>query len=90
MTIQELTNLKRPKILIKAAQIGQRHYQRHQNLCNILGCSRLPNPNAAVLGLSEKEHAINEARLLGEASYSITRHISLLTALLAESKFVDP
>lgn len=90
MHTNEISNIKRPKILIKAAQIGQRHYQRGSNLKNILGCTKLPNPNAILTRLCEKEQALNEARLLGEASYSITRHITLLTALLEESKFVDP
>lgn len=89
MTICTLENLKRPKILVKAAQIGQRHYQRKKNLCHILGCTKLPSPEAAVIRLSEREHVINEERLQSEASYSITRHISLLTALLVESSFLE-
>ncbi|GLQ34464.1 hypothetical protein GCM10007939_07470 [Amylibacter marinus] len=88
MTQTTLRNIHRPRILIKAAQIGALQYKRETNLRQILRCVTLPKHTTAVERLAAQENALEEARKTGEASYSITRHISILAALLAEIRFL--
>ena len=79
-----LAQLKRPRILVKAAQFSARSYHRVNVLKRILRCTKTPTTPRAIEMLMEREHDLNEARLLGETSYSVHLHINVLSALLGE------
>lgn len=79
-----ITQVTRPRILVKAAQIATQSYIREKQLGRILSRSKLPSHAGAITLLTEKEATLNEARLNGEASYRIQRHITVLSALLGE------
>ena len=79
-----LPKIKRPRILIKAAKIGLKHYEREKGLEQLLRLNKGAKPESVVEKLVAAEATINEQRVNGGASYSLDRHINLLTALLNE------
>ncbi|WP_278921752.1 DUF6477 family protein [Pseudophaeobacter profundi] len=83
--LSRLKALHRPRLLIRTARIGAANYSRDRDLRRILGGDRSPRPTAAILRIMELEQEMNQHRLRGEAAYAITRHIDLLTALIAEA-----
>ena len=79
-----LSNLKRPKIIIKAAKIASQTYRRSRDLSRVLGYSH-PALNSSIhQQLFDLEHSINQKRCLGDASYDLKTHVQVLSALLAE------
>ena len=78
--------IKRPRILVTAAKIGLENYHREKGLARLLRMSKTPEPEIALARLSDAEHVLNKDRLEGVATYSIERHIDVLTALLAEMR----
>ncbi len=79
-----LAAMHRPKLLIRAARSGIRNYRRDQYVKNIAGA---PNKYGAQLldALLTEEGRLNECRIEGDASYSIQKHIIVMTALMAEA-----
>ncbi len=78
--------LKRPKLLSRAARAGLRLYDRDRDLARILPGDGLKKRGAEVLGrLRAMEAECEEARRSGATGYSISRHVELLTALVAEA-----
>jgi hypothetical protein len=82
--IAPITNVNRPRILVKAAQISAQSYDRSKALKCILKCAKLPLHGDAIEQLQEREAMLNEYRLNGDVSYKIQHHISVLAALLGE------
>ena len=82
-------NIRRPRILIKAAKIALNHYEREAGLARLLQMRTTPEPDVALARLTDAENALNSERLDGSANYSIERHIKVLTAMLAELYFVE-
>jgi hypothetical protein len=74
----------RPRILVKAAKISAQHYERTMMLGKILRTTKLPSHASAITLLTEREEALNEARLIHDASYRIQHHITVLSALMGE------
>jgi len=83
-----LTHMKRPRILVKAAQICAQTYEREKVLKRILHCTSLPTHAGAIAKIQEHEELQNEARLTGDASYKVQHHITLLGALLGEMQLL--
>ena len=81
--------IRRPRILVKAAKIALDHYDRDTGLTRLLQLRNTPEPDVALARLTDTEDAMNEERLQGAATYSIERHIQILTALLAELCLVE-
>ncbi|MEM7242770.1 MAG: DUF6477 family protein [Pseudomonadota bacterium] len=81
--------IRRPRILVKAAKIALDHYERDAGLARLLKLRKTPDPDVALARLSEVEDALNTERLQGAATYSIERHIQILTALLAEIGLIE-
>lgn len=79
-----LAAMHRPKLLIRAARAGIQNYRRDQYVKNIAGAA---NKYGAQLldSLLAEETRLNDCRLEGDASYSIQKHIIVMTALLAEA-----
>ncbi len=74
--------LRRPRLLLQAARFGLADYRPERDLRRITG---LP-PGAALPALLAAEEALERIRKTGDATYSITRHLEVLIALLAEAR----
>lgn len=83
-THQILNNLRRPKILIRAARLGMAGYKREADLRFITRTTKTPQHEAAVETLLVRESELETNRTAGTAGYSVHEHIRVLTALLAE------
>lgn len=82
--------LRRPRLLIRAARFGLRNYRRERDLLRMLPQSRLPTPGRAIDNLLDVESDMESKRKLGDASYSVARHVDILIALMAESQYRRP
>lgn len=81
---QRLSQLRRPKLLIQAARLGQSDYRRERDLKRLGGQGL--QPHAVVAHLLDVEDGIEAERLDGAAGYSVARHIDVLIAVLAEAR----
>ena len=79
-----LSDLRRPALLLRAARFGLTDYQRDRDLKRLLRESAAGGPEKTLTRLLHEENMLEETRKAGDASYSLTRHIELLIALLAE------
>lgn len=79
-------NLRRPRLLVRAARIGVSDYDRDRDLCRLTGRSTTPGPVTAVRDLLTQEDALEEDRLDGGRAYSPARHVEVLIALMAEAR----
>lgn len=80
--------LRRPRILIRAARCGLSDYRRDRDLRRILRMPKAVAASRALDTLIAEEHRLETNRTTGEATYSLHRHIAVLTALLAEAAFI--
>lgn len=82
----DLAQMHRPRLLIQAARLGQQDYRRDRDL------RRLGGVNAracdTVRHLIAQESAVEAARKAGQAGYSISHHVELLIALMAEIRLL--
>ena len=83
-----LNTLRRPKILIRAARCGVADYRRERDLKRILRQPRAAAPERAIGSLLAEENRIEATRTAGDATYSIQRHVAVLTAILAEVRLL--
>ena len=81
----QLSNMHRPKLLIRAARAGIQHYSRNRDLKRISGVPANTTSIRVLDSLIRVENQMNEDRKLGDASYSIRKHVGVMTALLAEA-----
>jgi len=81
-------SLRRPKLLIKAAKIGSENFRRDRDLKRLLKAQRLPNPGGGLSRLLALEEELETTRKSGNATYSISRHVEILAALIAEAQFL--
>ena len=83
-----LNALRRPKILIRAARAGVVDYRRERDLKRLLRQPRGRAPAQAIGSLLAEETRLEATRTAGEATYSIQRHVAVLTAILAEARLL--
>ena len=83
-----LQELRRPRLLIRAARYGVDDYQREQHLKRHLGYGSLPRSASALMQLIEKEGTMNEERRCGNAGYSIVQHVYILIAIMGEARLL--
>jgi hypothetical protein len=81
-----LTDLRRPKILIRAARAGVTDYRRDRDLKRLVRDAKGAAPRDAILPLLAEESRLEETRTTGGATYNIQRHVAVLTAILAEAR----
>lgn len=79
-----LAELRRPRLLIRAARFGQTHYRRERDLRRLIETPA--SPELTFTRLLHEEGKLEENRQRGDAGYSVAQHIEILIALLAESK----
>jgi hypothetical protein len=83
-----VSELRRPRLLIRAARIGAQDYRRDPHLHRILGYGALPRPGAALMQLMAMEADHDERRRGGDAGYSVSRHVEILVAMMGEAKLL--
>ena len=81
-----LNQLRRPRLLIRAARIGADDYRRAVHLPRLLGHSVLPRHGAALMRLIEIEDVLNDQRLNEDSAYNLLKHIDILIAIVAEAR----
>lgn len=87
-TLESLKTLHRPSLLIRAARHGLREYDRKKDLRRVLRGEEAPQAGAVLSALAETEARYEETRKAGDASYSVSRHLEALIALMAEIRIV--
>ena len=80
-----LSQLRRPGLLIRAARAALEGYRREVHLSELLGQTVLPRHAAAALRLFEQEADLDRRRREGCGTYSVVRHVAVLTALIGEA-----
>ena len=86
-----LENLRRPRLLIRAARFGLTDYNRDRHLKRLIKADRTPSPERALEGLLEEEARLNSSRTDDTGDYDLSRHIDMLIAIMAEARlFLRP
>lgn len=83
-----LRDLRRPRLLIRAAQFGMAEYRRERDLGRIVRAAQAPGPERALGLLINEERRLETIRQEGCATYSFARHIEVLAAMLAEARLI--
>ncbi|PIE12200.1 MAG: hypothetical protein CSA70_10705 [Rhodobacterales bacterium] len=84
-----LNQLKRPRLLIQAARAGAEDYRRDPHLRRLLGFGKLPRSGAAIMRLVDMEETLNDARVAGDADYSLVKHVDVLIAIMGEARLLQ-
>lgn len=79
-----LAQLRRPRLLVRAARHGVQGYCRERDLRRLITTAQAPGPEAVVAALLNAEARMETTRQAGAAGYSIARHVELLIALMVE------
>ncbi len=79
-----IKDLRRPKLLVRAARLGADLYKRDRDLRPALG--KEPSRRQTLGALLSAEGDMEAVRLLGNGTYSAEKHIRVLTALIAEAR----
>lgn len=80
-----LAELRRPRLLIRAARHGLADYRRERDLARIMAVPQAPAPERALPRLVSEEAMLEAMRQAGGTGYSLGRHVDVLIALLAEA-----
>ncbi len=86
--MQVLANIRRPRLLIRAARFGIAEYNRDRDLKRVMKTATPPSPIKAVNSLIAEEARLEETRQAGDAAYSVARHVDVLIALMAEARLL--
>jgi len=84
--IREVFPMSRPKILVRTAWIGARHYHRTRDLPGAAPGLLTQPVERIIPRLVEVEAHCEENRRAGSAAYRPALHVQILAALLAESR----
>lgn len=83
-----LADLKRPRLLIRAARFGAEHYDRARDLARLIKAPANLTPAAALDALIATEANLELNRKSGDASYCVSKHVDILIALMAEARLL--
>lgn len=83
-----LAEIRRPRLLLRAARFGMTEYNRDRDLKRVLAGAAPASPERAVPELIAVEERLEAHRRAGDAGYSLTRHIEVLIALLSELRLL--
>ena len=86
--IDTLARINRPRLLIRAARFGLKDYNRNRDLKRILRGDAVPGPSHALSRLMDLEAAQEDTRQRGDAGYSVSMHLELLIAIMAEARLI--
>lgn len=87
-TLNSVSALRRPRLLIRAARIGASQYSRDTCLRVHFGYGPLPRSTEALARLMEMEAALEEQRRRDGAGYSSSRHVNVLIAMMGEARIL--
>jgi len=82
----QISALKRPPLLVRAARFGVDDYCRSRHLPRFIDKNPLPNPGQALVLLLDLEKSMNAERVARTGGYSVAKHIQVLVALMAEAQ----
>lgn len=82
----ELAALRRPGLLVEAANQGTTKYERRRDLRRMLRVAIPASPRAALEKLLPIEAALENRRRTADKNYSYPRHVDILVALMAEAR----
>ncbi len=82
----QLSDLRRPRLLVRAARHGLTNYRRPRDLQRIAGQAQSASPRTVVETLLHQEEQVEQTRLARDGTYSANKHIDLLIALMSESR----
>lgn len=86
----EQPQLRRPRLLVRAARAGLTSWNRARDLRRVLKCDPLPPAGKTLARLLAEEERLDLIRRAGQAGYDIHRHIMLLIAIMAETAEAAP
>ena len=78
-----LSQIRRPKLLVRAARMGLLNYRAERDLPAAASRSK---PAERVKSLLDEEERLEAGRKSGDSAYSIQSHVGILTALIAEAR----
>lgn len=81
-----LSDLRRPGLLIRAARFGLSDYRRERDLKRLVATPL--SAEGTVSHLLGEEERMEQNRQSGDAAYSVSRHIEVLIALMAEVRLL--
>ena len=87
-SIDDLRDLRRPRLLIRAARRGTLDYNRNRDLRRVLRSEATPGPANSVPQLIDMEAEQERMRTAEFGSYSAARHIEILIALMSEARLL--
>ena len=82
----QISQLKRPDLLVRAARFGIDEYSRTRHLPRFINVDPMPSPGQALVGLFDYERSVNADRLARRGGYDAGHHIQVLVAIMAESQ----
>ncbi|WP_323715723.1 DUF6477 family protein [Paracoccus aminovorans] len=82
--------MRRPRLLVRAARAGLAGWNRRRDLRRLLKCDDLPAVGVALARLRAEEAQLDAVRRERRADYDVHRHILLLIAILAETAEAAP
>lgn len=77
-----IAKLQRPKLLIRAARTATHEFKWDHDFQNLIGPISSLKKDQLFDTLLQEEHNLNQERLDRAASYSVRKHIRILTALM--------
>lgn len=83
-----MTDFRRPAMLLRAARLGLQDFHRERDLKRLLRMDCTVGPESTLPRLLDAESQLEETRRVGDASYSLRRHIEVLIALMAELRLL--
>lgn len=83
--LSTVRTLRRPRLLVEAAQRAAVDYDRDRVLRRVLRATPPTGPMETLIRLLDAEDALEEARAERRASYVPSRHVSALAAIIAEA-----
>ena len=86
--LTQLSELRRPRLLIRAARIAAQTYHREGSLSRTLGYGVTLRSGPALVKLMAIERDLNEERTRGDAAYSVATHVDVLTAIMGEAQIL--
>jgi len=90
LDIQSLiSQLRRPRLLVRAARFGVDDYDRERDLPRVLKTDTVPKPGDALMQLMGVESELDDQRSRKDALYAVGTHIDTLTAIMGEARILQ-
>ena len=83
--LSHIETLRRPRLLIRAARHGLASYSRERTLSRVLTAPQ-KTANDVLTDLLRTEAEIEATRTSGDVAYSVSRHLEVLIAMMAEAR----